>query len=77
MWLPPGTLHHCGFWPRCPEPGWSGVWGLGISSMLISHLCLLSAADNMTKIFGLLREYEPHGPLVRSWRGGQSELESG
>ncbi|XP_032210760.1 beta-galactosidase-1-like protein [Mustela erminea] len=23
-------------------------------------------ADNMTKIFGLLREYEPHGPLVNS-----------
>ncbi|ELK30540.1 Beta-galactosidase-1-like protein [Myotis davidii] len=27
---------------------------------------LLSKADNMTKIFALQREYEPHGPLVNS-----------
>ncbi|XP_014595862.1 beta-galactosidase-1-like protein isoform X4 [Equus caballus] len=27
---------------------------------------LLSKADNMTKIFTLLRKYEPHGPLVNS-----------
>lgn len=48
----------------------------GISSMFIFHLCLLLAADNMTKIFALLRKYEPHGPLVRSWRGGQLKPES-
>lgn len=78
MWLPPGTLYHCGFWPRSPEQGWSRVWGRGsVSSMFIFHLRLLSAADNMTKIFALLRKYEPRGPLVRSWRGGQSKLESG
>lgn len=34
--------------------------------MFISHLCLLSVADNMTKIFALQRKYEPHGPLVNS-----------
>uniref|UniRef100_A0A8C4M2C6 Galactosidase beta 1 like n=2 Tax=Equus asinus TaxID=9793 RepID=A0A8C4M2C6_EQUAS len=44
---------------------WS--WGGGPSAMMfIFHLCLLSAADNMTKIFTLLRKYEPHGPLVNS-----------
>lgn len=40
---------------------------MGTSSvMFIFHLCLLSAADNMTKIFALQRKYEPHGPLVNS-----------
>lgn len=51
---------------------------MGTSSvMFIFHLCLLSAADNMTKIFALQRKYEPHGPLVRSQMGGQSSQESG
>lgn len=57
---------------------WLEQRGRGTSSLMFTfHLCLLSAADNMTKIFALQRKYEPRGPLVRSQKGGQSMQESG
>ncbi|XP_058389034.1 beta-galactosidase-1-like protein isoform X3 [Diceros bicornis minor] len=55
------------FGPGLLSKGEEWSWGTGPSSMMfIFHLCLLSAADNMTKIFARLRKYEPHGPLVNS-----------
>lgn len=71
MWFPPGTLYHYRFWPRSPRQG------LGVVSGHLCDICFLPlflfAADNITKIFSLLRNYEPHGPLVRSHQEGESE----
>uniref|UniRef100_A0A8C7EWW3 Galactosidase beta 1 like n=1 Tax=Neovison vison TaxID=452646 RepID=A0A8C7EWW3_NEOVI len=54
-----------------PGPYICAEWDMGgLPAWLLQkpdiHLRTSDPADNMTKIFGLLREYEPHGPLVNS-----------
>ncbi|XP_006890307.1 PREDICTED: beta-galactosidase-1-like protein isoform X2 [Elephantulus edwardii] len=54
-----------------PGPYICAEWEMGgLPSWLLRnpkiHLRTSDPADNMTKIFNLLRKYEPHGPLVNS-----------
>ncbi|PNJ36664.1 beta-galactosidase-1-like protein isoform X2 [Pongo pygmaeus] len=54
-----------------PGPYICAEWEMGgLPSWLLQkpeiHLRTSDPADNMTKIFTLLRKYEPHGPLVNS-----------
>uniref|UniRef100_A0A2K6FWS9 Galactosidase beta 1 like n=1 Tax=Propithecus coquereli TaxID=379532 RepID=A0A2K6FWS9_PROCO len=54
-----------------PGPYICAEWEMGgLPSWLLRkpkiHLRTSDPADNMTKIFTLLRQYEPHGPLVNS-----------
>uniref|UniRef100_A0A7N5KBZ1 Galactosidase beta 1 like n=1 Tax=Ailuropoda melanoleuca TaxID=9646 RepID=A0A7N5KBZ1_AILME len=54
-----------------PGPYICAEWDMGgLPAWLLQkpdiHLRTSDPADNMTKIFALLRKYEPHGPLVNS-----------
>lgn len=59
------------FGPGLLDKGWE--WCLGPSVIFVFQPLFLFAADNVTKIFSLLRNYEPHGPLVRGHKEGESE----
>lgn len=68
----PGLYTTIDFGPGLLNKGWE--WSLGTSSVIcVLYPCFLLAADNMTKLFALLRSYEPHGPLVRGYQEGESK----